>query len=596
MYPRHVRSASATVLLLLLLLGCAPAAAPCPAFPAAAPAPAALSASAAAAIPAPAGPEADVVLLLRPALSPKPLVHVELTLSRSDANTAVFTLASGAPDHVARAGARDASGAIAVDVSPAGPGVALRLARAPSGPLTLAYDVLAGDDAPDDPLGLLVLDDRFRGAGERLVALPEAVASARAEVLVRLDGDALRAAGVASSLGVGKARKATVPVRALRYASYVAGSLGVQVSDDGAAHDEGAWLGSTAFDARPSMAELAVYRTALRDLFKARFDMPPWTTLLLTQTRPLGSFTTTPRFQSTLLQVGPGEPWSAALRLSMAQQLARFWIGGLLRVATEPGHEAEGAWFGEGVSRYAAMLMLTRADGITMADARDAVGGELSVLATSPHRALGNARLAELARTDPAARATLMARGALYALREAAVIRARSGGQRGLATVLQGLLRQLEERKTAAAFPLSAWLDAVGADDPDAARTFDALVVRGEAVTLPSDALGPCFRAGTGDYVSYDPGFDVEATRLSPDGKVVGVRAGGPADRAGLREGDVIESMTGRDGDANAPVKLVATRAGARVTVTYAPRGARGRGQTWARVADVPDGRCGDLP
>ena len=41
----------------------------------------------------------------------------------------------------------------------------------------------------------------------------------------------------------------------------------------------------------------------------------------------------------------------------------------------------------------------------------------------------------------------------------------------------------------------------LGKDDPDAAKTFDAVVVRGEAPALPADALGPCFRAATGEYV-----------------------------------------------------------------------------------------------
>ena len=43
--------------------------------------------------------------------------------------------------------------------------------------------------------------------------------------------------------------------------------------------------------------------------------------------------------------------------------------------------------------------------------------------------------------------------------------------------------------------------------------TFDAIIVKGGKVELPKDALGPCFRAGVGEYAAFDPGFDVEATR-----------------------------------------------------------------------------------
>jgi C-terminal processing protease CtpA/Prc len=112
---------------------------------------------------------------------------------------------------------------------------------------------------------------------------------------------------------------------------------------------------------------------------------------------------------------------------------------------------------------------------------------------------------------------------------------------------------------------------------------------------LPPGALGPCFRAGAGEYVAYDPGCDVEATQTSSDARVVGVRDGGPAAKAGLLNGDVVESMTMRNGDVEVPVKLVVGRAGAHVTIAYAPKGARGRGQTWSRVRGVADERCGDV-
>ncbi|HEY6460668.1 MAG TPA: hypothetical protein VIY73_10975, partial [Polyangiaceae bacterium] len=381
-----------------------------------------------------------------------------------------------------------------------------------------------------------------------------------------------------------------------------AGSLGIQVSDDpSAGHDEGAWLGYTAFDPRSTIAEMALVRSTLRELLGSPGEPGAWTYLVVSQARALGSFSTTPRTRSVLLQVGPGEPWSAGLRLSVAQQLARRWIGGELTMQGDGAGSAgsaagaaagAGAWFAEGVSRYVAMALLSRLGFITPDEMRDVVDGELSVLATSPVRTQDDAHLAAIASQD-VARATLMARGALYALRESFALRTRSKGQKGIAAVLAALLRQAEEKKSGTLTP-SGWIAAL-ADDPDAQKTFDALVVRGEPVVLPPDALGPCFRASMGEYVAFDPGFALDATRASPDAKVSGVVPGGPAAKAGLKDGDVIESLHAREGDGTAPMKLVVTRGERRITLSYLPAGARGRGQSWTRVK-LPDDRCGEVP
>ena len=296
--------------------------------------------------------------------------------------------------------------------------------------------------------------------------------------------------------------------------------------------------------------------------------------------------------------MGAGQ--AALEKLEIAQQLARRWIGDAVRFRAQPGHEWELGWFNDGVARYAATLLLARLGLLPAKDWREAVAGELSVLATSPYAAKGNAELAALAPKDPVARATMMARGALYAMRESAVLETKTKGERRLENVLVDLRKQAQNEKDDAtvALPESAWLETLSKDDPDAAKSFDAIITKGGPVTLPADALGPCFRAGTGEYAAFDPGFDLEATRIEKDGKVVGVRADGPAAKAGLKDGDVLESMSAREDDASVPVKIVVTRAGSarKVNVTYVPRGAHGRGQTWTRVKGVADEKCGEPP
>jgi predicted metalloprotease with PDZ domain len=238
------------------------------------------------------------------------------------------------------------------------------------------------------------------------------------------------------------------------------------------------------------------------------------------------------------------------------------------------------------------MSLLARLGLLSADDVRLAVAGELGVLATSPHRALDQAHLARLTASDPVARATLMARGALYALRESAQLRARTKGERGLEAVLLDL-RKRAEGGGGRTFTVDDWLQAIGRDDPEASRTFEACITRGDTPSLPATALGPCFRPDRGEYVAYDPGFDIDATRMSKDGKVVGLRAGGPAAKAGLAEGDEVVSMQTREGDPDVPVKLDVMRATKKLTLSYAPRGVHGKGQTWTRVPGLRDAQCG---
>jgi hypothetical protein len=396
-------------------------------------------------------------------------------------------------------------------------------------------------------------------------------------------------------------RRATIRPRGLRYSTFLAGWLGgVAVFDSDVGHDEAAWLGYTSFDPRPVVAELAQVRTALAEMFHALGALPgaPETYLLQSRSRPVGSFSTTPRFESVLLQVGLGEPWSGGLRLSMAQQLARRWIGDAVRFTPVPGRERDLGWFDDGVARYVAMKLLAHAGLLEPPDWLGAVRGELSVVATSPYGSKGNQELADLEAKDPVARATLMARGALYALRASAVLEERTHGKRQLQNVLADLYRQAEDDKTSATHPLpmSAWIDALSKDDPDAAKAFDDIIVKGGPILLPPRALGPCFRASMGEYVAFDPGFDVDATSMDRDGKVKGVRPGGPAAKAGLADGDVVESMVAREDDATVPVKLVVVRAGQKVNISYVPKGARGQGQTWTRVRGVAEDTCGEPP
>lgn len=103
------------------------------------------------------------------------------------------------------------------------------------------------------------------------------------------------------------------------------------------------------------------------------------------------------------------------------------------------------------------------------------------------------------------------------------------------------------------------------------AEEFDRFVVAGELVELPSDALGEDIVGRETEVATYDPGFDTQ--RSAAEKRVVDLRPGGPADRAGLREGDVIAGMSlVNQADVEATVDV--QRDGQRVTIRYFPRSA----------------------
>jgi hypothetical protein len=486
--------------------------------------------------------------------------------------------------------ARDDGGALTptVNVDKA----TITLEKPPRGALHLAYTIHVKPGPTNQVLPVNLDPNHFEGAGEALLALPAALDDQVIATSIHLRGpdwDEPKASG-ASSFGFGTDREVTAHGRDLRFATYLVGTIGHALFDAHEGHDEAVWLGYTAFDPRPISADVAAFRTAIREIFRDS-DGDSLTLMIVADGRTPGSFRVTRRASSVLAHVGSGEPWSAPVRISVATEVIHGWIGSRLVIGSDdPGREAEGYWFTEGVARGLARDLLFRFGLITSTELLDEMHGLAGVLATSPRRTEGNDALAAHMK-DPGGIPLVIARGAIYAARVDALLRARSKGKSGLQEVLRALYDQARAKR--GPLPLSAWVDPLISELGDKeGSAFGKAIWKGALPDLPEGLLGPCFQGAARTYASFDLGFDEPGTRANASLTIVGLRAGGPAERAGLRATDVLIDAAITQGRADVKVTLVVERGQEKKTLTYLPAGPSAKWRGWVRKRDVPEEAC----
>lgn len=630
---------TATVLALLLVPACAQApAARCPEPAAKAPssqastpiAPKTSGSAEAEAAPPSDGSRFRLALRVKPVVDPTPLVEVEITARGPASDLDVWTIAAPAKGSLRAVTARDLDGAIPVKViedaakgaQGSAPPVHLELARPPLGSLRLAYSVAAKPISASNAPAVEVDPDRFRALGQALIATPDGAEEGDIAVSLTIDssdlGETIRSA---SSLGIGPSRDGKMSARELGDALLIAGHMGTAVFKATEGHDEAAWVGYTTFDPRPIAADVASFRTAVGVIFHE--PLPELATLLISgDGRPPGSFVAARRAGGVVVQVSVGDAWTGPVRIAVAAEIIKAWIGERLWIGpTDRARDAEALWFTEGVTRHLARDLLFRFGLISTSELLDEVNGLESVLALSPLKAETNEALAKRI-GEPGVLPLLVARGALYATRVDALLRSAAkkkkkgerdekGGEINKETEkkrlqeitsLETLLRALYEkaREQRGPLPTSAWTAALAKElDQAEADAFGAVIEKGKETRAPDDALGPCFKGEARRYEPFDLGFDREATRASAadDGSetVAGVRAGGPAAKAGLRDGDKLVDSRITNGRSDVPVVLTVERPdgkNVKKTITYRPAGPAVNGRGWSRQKSVPDEQC----
>lgn len=223
----------------------------------------------------------------------------------------------------------------------------------------------------------------------------------------------------------------------------------------------------------------------------------------------------------------------------LAHEMMHTWLPGTARLVetdVPDASEIRTRWFHEGFTEYLARLVLVEQGLMSSSWMVERTNRDLERLAYQPYR------MATLDELEAAGRAEgysgihhrlQYVRGALLALDWDTRIRRVTGGERSIVDPLRRLLEQareqggtIERRKFARIF------EQVGVDtERDISRYLEGGVV---LRTHPA-AFGPDYELKTVQLPAFDPGFDI--VQWLADGEVKGMRPGGPADRAGLREG-----------------------------------------------------------
>jgi hypothetical protein len=444
--------------------------------------------------------------------------------------------------------------------------------------LELEYQLEAG--------GSLLLDERrFLAEGSQLFFLPSSQREVSLPTLVAIDASAYGSDGRAvSSLGLGAERRAPMTQRAIAEAVFAAGYLGSAVFEAPEGQDEAAWFGSPLFDPRPLAAEVASFRSAVRERLRDHRDARLTTILSVENALPAFDVRRAPA--SVVLRVAPGQVLSAQLRLSILHQVLKEWIGGRLTLVEETGVEA--VWFTEGLCRYLARQLAFEFGLISPREYLEEINGLLaiqSVLGEPEHAPACAAEATLPGGAFSGCRNLLaLARGALLA---GELDRALAARGKSLSALLAGWLGDAQAPLTP-----STWAAALQRDAGEPALTLLASFARGAAIVPPPTAFGPCFARAPLRLTESELGFEYRPSQAASGTErwlVTHVPEGSPAFAAGLRAETAVRAIDFAPYAAERPIHVLLADSR---QLEYRPRSHALPSVAWKRVAGVPDQRC----
>lgn len=250
------------------------------------------------------------------------------------------------------------------------------------------------------------------------------------------------------------------------------------------------------------------------------------------------------------LHTSPDGPFSIELLSLLAHETFHTWNP--LKMGRIRSPEENTNWFSEGFTTYYQDLLLWQAGLIGDAQYLDSVNRLTRDYHLSPAR---NSTLQELVnrpRQDQAKGRIPYERGAMLALWLDDEIRRRSSGKSSLDTVMRELF---EERKRHADLSKDRIFAAIG-------RYVDATVLgevreyveSGTSIEAPQKTRVECAEKKMVKMNEFELGMD--RTMLIEKNRVIALKPGSAAERAGLKNGDIVNGISIHWNDTTKPIKL----------------------------------------
>ena len=476
---------------------------------------------------------------------------------------------------------RDARGTLALTPRDTSDSRSWLADRAVAGDVTVRYRLPIDNTPPafgtGPPLHLRTEGRGFSGAGTGFLLVPAGQRALRHAIQFDLSALGPNASAV-STFGDGDLKLDDPgPFGRLTRTFYMAGQVQREPALARSTGFSAAWLDPVPFDARGLMAWTdSLYGWYVRSFFKSDTTRPYRIFLRYNPINPWGGVALPGGFVTTHDQKAKS---GDELKVTLAHEMLHTQLAGIAQ------------WFSEGVATYYARILPWRAGLMTADEFLEDLNEYSARYFTNALIATPNAELGPRFWEDTRIRTLPYDRGSFYLAVVDGKIRKASGGKRSLDDVA---LAVVERNRRGQPVNEAGLIDMFVAEYGPSARTDHDAMLAGATQVPESDGFGPCFRRITKPFRQFELGF--ESKILAERDRVVrGVIPGSAADRAGLKDGDVITVPVGLDGVQGKQDRTITyrVRRGDQVIpITYLPRGATVQTYQWERVPGVSNANC----